>query len=80
VKISTSTPAAARRLASSTTWTFIPPASPVPRWCGGEVCTLSIATRRGRRRRSVTRPMRSLPGAWALMAGSASFAVPLSIR
>ena len=26
----------------------MPPASPVPGWCSGEVCTLSMATRRGR--------------------------------
>ncbi|GAA3050707.1 hypothetical protein GCM10020000_34600 [Streptomyces olivoverticillatus] len=37
----------ASRLASSTMYTFIPPASPVPGWCSGEVWTLSIATLRG---------------------------------
>ena len=49
VKISTSMLIAARRLASSTMYTFMPPASPVPGWCSGEVWTLSIATRRGLR-------------------------------
>ncbi len=64
----------------------MPPASPVPGWCSGEVCTLSMATRRGRRtapgRRSPERPgngpwerLRSLDTYWLtagyLLAGTA---------
>src|SRR5689334_9619372 len=51
VKISTSTPALASRSATSTMYTFMPPASPVPGWSSGDVCTDSVATLRGRERR-----------------------------
>src|SRR5664280_2603096 len=46
VKISTSMPRTASRLETSTTYTFRPPASPVPGCSSGEVWTLSMATRR----------------------------------
>ena len=49
---STSTPSAASRRDSSTTYTFIPPASPVPGWSSGEVCTVTMAMRRGTRPRA----------------------------
>ena len=45
MKISTLMPSAASLRDSSTTYTFMPPASPVPGCSSGEVCTLSIATR-----------------------------------
>src|SRR5680860_1345171 len=35
----------ASRLESSMTYTFIPPASPVPGWSSGDVCRLIMATR-----------------------------------
>ena len=47
VKISTSTPRRARRCAVCHTYTFMPPASPVPGCANGEVCTETSATRRG---------------------------------
>ena len=47
VKISTSVPRCASRRATSAMYTFIPPASPVPGWSSGDVCTLIMATRRG---------------------------------
>ena len=56
VKISTSTPDSASRRAVSTTYTFMPPASPVPGWSRGEVCTDSTAILRGTgRRRALSR-------------------------
>nr|WP_284289387.1 hypothetical protein [Angustibacter aerolatus] len=47
VNTSTSTPRWASRRAVSTTYTFRPPASPVPGCSRGEVWTASIATRCG---------------------------------
>src|SRR5271156_6780962 len=48
VKISISPPDAASRFATSTMYTFMPPASPVPGWSRGDVWTERVATRRGR--------------------------------
>nr|BFF23358.1 hypothetical protein GCM10025732_13230 [Glycomyces mayteni] len=45
VKISTSTPARASSRAVLRTYTFMPPASPVPGCASGEVWTETIATR-----------------------------------
>ena len=45
VKISTAMLRSASRLDSSRTYTFMPPASPVPGWSSGDVCRLTIATR-----------------------------------
>ena len=56
MKISTSVPRSASRRAVSTTYTFSPPASPVPGCSSGEVCTDSIATRRSRGSRTAHRP------------------------
>jgi hypothetical protein len=47
VKISTSTLRCASRLETSTMYTFMPPASPVPGCSSGEVCTERVAIRRG---------------------------------
>src|SRR6185503_19036891 len=46
VRTSHPTPARARFDASARTHTFMPPPSPEPGCASGEVCTLSIATRR----------------------------------
>ena len=56
VKISTSIPRAARVVAVCATYTFIPPASPVPGCASGDVCSEMAASRRsaGREFRVVT--------------------------
>ena len=41
------TPARAIEVASSRTYTFMPPPSPVPGWASGDVCMQSTATVNG---------------------------------
>ncbi|GIJ48610.1 hypothetical protein Val02_54960 [Virgisporangium aliadipatigenens] len=47
MKMSTATPASASRRETSVMYTFMPPASPVPGWSSGDVCTDRVATRCG---------------------------------